>query len=500
MLENIGLSGVRVTYAGLISFGTGILSILTGLAFMIIVTRMLSPEEYGTWGVITGLLVYAMVFDTVIGYWAWRDIARGIESGKTAIMSSGIFSILGIVIYFIGSFFVGTQPHLDYNILLLAIMLVPLRSFDKILSTINAGWKPEVKSYAVLISEIIKIPVGLILIYFLEMKIEGVILTFVIAFIAGIIIQLIYARHKIKGQFKKIFLKKWMKLIWIPIIPKIVALLHSSDLIIFAIITGSVVGIAYFSASLIIASLVAGAGSISGSVVTKLLAGGKQDYMKENFRLMLYFLIPFTAFSLSFSRAGLFVLNPLYEMAYIIVVVLTFQTIAITFSNTFSTFLFGIENVDKKEESSYKDYLKSKLFFVPAIKLIQYTVYLITLSIMLILLSNESEIELVIYWSILSLTAQLPITIYLSSQIHKKFELKIDILNIVKYCVVSVLVFGSIYWIIENIIEFNSSLFEFLPIIIILAIAGFSSYLGITYIIDKKTKNLANLIIQELKK
>jgi O-antigen/teichoic acid export membrane protein len=494
------LSGVRVTYAGLISFSTGILSILTGLAFMIIVTRTLSPEEYGTWGVITGLLVYAMVFDTIIGYWAQRDIARGVESGKTSILSSGLFSILGIIIYFISSFFVGTQSHLDYNILFLAIILVPLRSFQKILSAINSGWKPEVNSYAILVSEIIKIPIGIILIYILEMKVEGIILTFAISFLAGIIIQLIYARHKIKDQFKKAFLRKWLSLVWIPIIPKIVALLRSSDIIIFSILTGSVIGIAYYSASLIIATLVAGAGSISGSVVTKLLAGGNQDYMKENFRLLLYFLIPFTAFSLSFSRAGLFVLNPFYEIAYTVVIILTLQTVMITFSNTFSTFLFGIENVDRNKDSSYKDYIKSKLFFVPTIKLIQYGLYLLTLSIMLILVSNKSEIELVVYWSILSLITQIPITIYLSLEVRKKFKLELDYLSISKYCLISIFIFGSTYWVIENLIEFNTSLFKFLPNIVILALIGFFGYFIITFFIDKKTRKLVNLVLQELKK
>jgi O-antigen/teichoic acid export membrane protein len=494
------LSGIRVTYAGLISFTTGILSIVTGLSFIIIVTRMLTPIEYGVLGIITSLLVYSMVFDTIVGYWARRDIARGIKIGKTAIASSGIFSIFGIIVYYVSVVFIGTQPELEFNVLLMAIVLVPLRSFDKILSAINGGWRPQVTSYANLVSEIIKIPLGLIFLYFLEMKIDGVILTLAISLIIGILIQSFFARHKIVGKFSKESLKRWIKFIWIPITPKIFSLLRSTDVIVFSIITGSIVGIAYYSASLVIASLISGAGSISGSVVTKLLESEKRGYMEENFRLLIYFLIPFTAFALSFSRAGLFVLNPIYEIASMVVVFLTFQTVLFTLSNTFSSFLYGVEDVDKNIKSTYKDYFKSKLFFIPVIRIIQYGVYLIALAILLFWkLNDNSDIELVVYWSILSVIVQIPITTYLYFKVRKTFELKLDILNIAKYCLVSSLIFGLIFIVIENHIEFNPSLFEFIPSIIILAVIGFICYIGITFFIDSKTRTIGNLIIQELK-
>jgi len=43
------MSNIRVTYSGLISLGTKFSSIITGLVFTLIVTRSLSPEEFGTW-------------------------------------------------------------------------------------------------------------------------------------------------------------------------------------------------------------------------------------------------------------------------------------------------------------------------------------------------------------------------------------------------------------------------------------------------------------------
>ena len=55
------MSKIRVTYSGLISFATNLVTVVTGLIFVIIVTRTLTIEEFGTWGLISGLFAYAVV-------------------------------------------------------------------------------------------------------------------------------------------------------------------------------------------------------------------------------------------------------------------------------------------------------------------------------------------------------------------------------------------------------------------------------------------------------
>jgi len=51
------MSGIRVTYSGLVSFGINLISVVTGLVFTLIVTRKLSVEEFGTWGLINGIII-----------------------------------------------------------------------------------------------------------------------------------------------------------------------------------------------------------------------------------------------------------------------------------------------------------------------------------------------------------------------------------------------------------------------------------------------------------
>lgn len=82
---------IRVMYSGLFFFIVGIITIVTGLAFMLIVTRSLNQQEFGTWTLITGLIFYVTLIQPITSYWIIREVARGEKSGKTAILSLHIF-------------------------------------------------------------------------------------------------------------------------------------------------------------------------------------------------------------------------------------------------------------------------------------------------------------------------------------------------------------------------------------------------------------------------
>ena len=112
------MSEIRTTYSGLISAAFGLTRIFAGLFFMIIITRILVAEELGTWALITSLLFYGIILDPIIAYWATRDTARKIDSGKTAILGEGVLSIGGIGIYIIATIIVGPQTNADNTIIL----------------------------------------------------------------------------------------------------------------------------------------------------------------------------------------------------------------------------------------------------------------------------------------------------------------------------------------------------------------------------------------------
>ena len=377
------MPGIRVTYSGMISFVTGIFSIFTGLIFTLIITRQLTPEEFGAWGLLGSLIAYVLVIHPIVSYWSTREIARGIKSGKTSFLSSGAFSIIGILLYFVIAYFFGIKTGVDPYILLFAGILVPVEFLRASLVGISNAYKPQTEEFGVVAFELIKIPLALLTVYYFDLGLTGLIITVFISRLSSVVLLIIRTREKIKGKFSKKLIKKWLRLFWLPVYPYLSAILTTSDIAIFSIMTGSVYGIAYWSVSVTISRIVNHASKIGKGVYPKLLQGGKKEHLQDNLNRMFYFAFPLAAMSYTFSVPALFALNPVYSEAITIVLFLVPMIFLRTLAEQFSQALQAIENVDVNEDSTFLDYIRSKLFYMPTLRLIQRGLYLISLSVML---------------------------------------------------------------------------------------------------------------------
>lgn len=493
------MSEIRVTYSGLISLAMGLGTVVTGMIFILIVTRSLSPEELGTWGLIGGLITYVIVLEPVISYWTTREIARDVNSGKTAVVSSGLFSIVGFIAFLIIAFFVSTPTGTDVNTLFFAALLIPFTFLNRTLSAISIGWKPQVNSYGILSLDIVKLPAALILVYYMELGLIGAILSIIIATSVSIFILAIASRTKIKQSFKKKYLKNWLKHAWIPSYMKS-AQFMVFDVLIFSLLTGSVVGLAYWVSATTIGTIVRHSNQITKGVYPKLLSGGSKEHLQSNLMKLFFFAFPFMAFSIAFAKPGLFVLNPIYDIAVLVVVFITFRSFLHMLNGSFTQALQGIEKVDAKK-STQKEYLKSKLFYLPSIRMIRRGVYLglMTSGIFILLQTGASEIELVIYWALISVLSQIPFTIYFYYLVRKNFPLSLDVITIGKYLLISVSVFGGIHLLMEEFLEYDPNVFQFLFNLLPFLFLGILVYLGLTYLTDKDTRKLFKAIISEIK-
>ena len=350
--------------------------------------------------------------------------------------------------------------------------------------------------------ELIKIPLGLFIIYFLNFGVEGAILVVFIAYIGKIIILGILSRKRLRGKFQKEFLRKWLKLFWLPTYRNFPSLLALSDVLIFSIITGSVVGVAYYTSARTIGTFVLHVRSFSTGLYPKLLETEKHEFLQENLIKFFYFAIPLTTFSIIFAKPGLFVLNPIYIDAAPFVFLISIRMFLITLNKMLFQALTGIENIDKTPDTNFRDYLKSKLFWVPTVDIIRHGVFIAILASILIIFASESysDLELVNFWVLISLGVEIPLTFYIINLVKKSFEIKFDLKSLFKYLLTSIGVFGLIAIIMEENLEYKKSIFEFLPSVIPYAIIAILLYLGTTYLIDKRTKVLINGIVKEFKK
>jgi len=494
------LSDIRVTYSGLIAFVVGLVSVFTGMVFVLIVTRRLTPDEFGTWSLMGSIIAYFLISESILSFWTTRQIARGEEIGKTSIISSGMFSVGAIPFYFLIVFFVSDSSNALLEPMILGAILIPVFFISATLAGINLGHKPHATSYGLLIFEITKIPIALVFVYFLDLGVTGAIIAILIAYLLRLALQTYYAKSKLKEGFKIATLRRWFKLSWIPLYSNSTKLIGSIDVILYTVITGSVIGVAYYSAAFTIAQLVKHSSKVSSALYPKLLSGGSHDYVYENYIRLTYFAIPLLGLSIIFAKPAAFALNPLYAGVWMIAIILAFRVFVNVLRTNLNKILQGIETVDLKQNPKFSNLLKSNLFFVQTIKHIHSAIHaVVTVSIFVILFSiGSSELEIVTWWAIAALVIETPFLIYMWFYTQKHVKFSFPWKNAVKYLGATLAFMGVFSITSESIIQYNISIYEFMPGLLLQLAICIGIYISITYFIDKKTRNLFKGILHEI--
>lgn len=494
------LSNIRVTYSGLIAFVIAILSVITGIIFTLLVTRRLQPEEFAVWSIIGSMVSYFLIVEPIISYWSTRQIARGESVGKTSLYGSMFFAVGSIPIYILLTIFVSNLAPKFTISLILGVILVPVFFVSQTLTGINLGHKPHATSYGIMAFEFIKIPFGLIFVLFLDLSLNGAILATFIGYVGKLIIQYYYAKEKLAEKFNLSFLLRWIKNSWIPLYGNLSHVVWNLDVLLFPIITGSVVGVAFYAASLTIAAIVAHSGMISQALYPKLLAKGNTAHIHENFVRLLYFAIPSAGLVIVFSGPGLYALNPKYLIASQVAILLSLRAFFYVINSFFNQMLIGMETIDVESNHTTKGLLKSKLFLIPTITNIHYSLYIVILVIMLLMSENfeTGDIELVNMWAWISFILSIPFAIYSWILVKKKINFPIPVKEISKFLVGLIILILTFYLTSDLFIQYRISIFEFLPGVIIEFLICVSSYLGFTYLVDKKTRIFFKAILNEL--
>ena len=476
-----------------------LVNVLLGLIFTIIITRALSPEEFGIWNLILGFIFYMVVIEPTISYWVTRETARNIPSQKTSLVSSSFLSIGGIFGYLVIAFLVGTQTSIDHELIILGSILVPVMILNNTLIGINLGWKPHTPQYAYTFFLIVQVCLVMLFVHFFEMGIKGIIFSTFAANISSIVALVFYSRKKLHNNFKLEYLKNWIRRFWLPLYPALGMGISSLGVIIFAVITLSTEGVGFWSAALISVVLIPQAVNIAKAAYPKLLHDKNHHNLTSNLNLLIFITILFTAITITFSRQSLFTLNPIYEIIFPVVIIIALWKFLDVIGLGFQSYITGIEEVDTKNTSSFKDYLKSKLFLIPTISLIQHSITIVLLIVGLLFL-NYSHLNLLIYWASIGLLVQIPITLYFYKLSKKLVNLSFEPTKTLKYIFSGLISFGSAFFLMEATLDYQQDLIYFIINVILYVVIAVGSYLGITYLLDSTIKELFHASLNEIKK
>ena len=493
------MDNIRVTYSGLIAFAVSLIGVVTGAIFVIIVTRQLEPEEFAIWSILGTMLSYVAISQSAVSYWTLRQVARDEAVAKTSVISSGMLSLGVLPLYFaLVTVYSGVAPEFYFS-MVLSMLLIPASFVNGALQAINRGYQPHKVSYSILAFEGTKIPLGLVLVYLLDLGIDGTIVTVVLAYIGQIIIQMIFARKRLVKRFNPAFLYRWIRLSWIPIYSGLGGNIWSSGIVIFPLITGSVVGVAYFAAAMVISEIPAHAKMVSQAVYPKLLASKNHKYVAENLTKQFFFLLPLTGIAIVFAKPALFILNSAYQEAYLAVIFLTFYRFTTALIFTANDILTGLEKVDVEQNPGFRKMLRSKLFMVPTLLIVNNSLYIAILVVILLLLGGGAEIQLVTIWSLLPAVVSVPFVAYLWILVRRTIRIPLPKRRILVYAA-STLAFMAVYYVTaDHVITYPENIFEHvLQMVLQLALCA-GVYFAITYAADHKTRHLVRQVIAELR-
>lgn len=492
------MSSIRITYSGLIGLVVRLSSLITGMMFSIIITRNLVPEEFGLYALIGSLIAYAMFGHVISAFWIPRHIPRGEEVGKTALLTSGIFSLVGMLAYLIAAYFVAQNTNSDFNILLLGSLLIPATYIANTLDSINQGFRPQAVSYSFISFEVAKVPLGYLLLEPFTLGLAGAIIATLIALLIKSCTAIFFALPRLKSAIDISFLKRWLKLSWLSLYGIFAGNIYVLDTFIVAIFFSSTESLSYFAAATTISIIAGHAGILAKALGPKLIADAKIHHVQTVMRLYSLIGIPLLIAVIVFAKPLLFLLNPAYVIAVPVIYFMSLRAFVYGIYTIFSGTLSGIERVDIDQNAKFSQYVKSNLFLLSTIQYVRTGIYLIPLIVFLSFstTTNLSVIDIVIIWSFFGLVSELAITIFAGYKVQRAKFLILELKPIFKYFIISILS-GIVSWmLIDNFIVFERDLAVFLPGLAISIGIGGAIYLIPMYFIDNYCRGLFRAIFQ----
>jgi len=382
---------ISMRRTGLVVFSARIGSVFTGLAFLLLMTRSLSTQQFGLWEVILDVVTFASYPAGFIVYWATRDIARGQMRGRTALGINLALSSLGIALYLVLSFFTAGPVHAGWATFLLAILLVPIAYWNQAGNAIVSGHDPAVGGYAVISSEACKLLVALPALLLFHTGIDGVILALMSANAAQAATSTYLCRDALKLPFDLAVGRRWMTRSWLTSLTSIPYVVGIADTYIASLAAGGTVLVGHYQAAFAVATLAGYSSYLAVALYPLLLRGGASEELPSiTLDLSLLFGIPMAVGAAALAKPILFVLK---ERSYLdgtdALMVLAFAALVVAVASVLDQTLSGRVTVDADDSAGFRHFVHSDLFFVFLVNFGSTVVYIV--SVFLIVLAGRGQ-------------------------------------------------------------------------------------------------------------
>jgi O-antigen/teichoic acid export membrane protein len=483
-------SNIRLRSSGLVVFGSRIVSVGTGLAFLVMVTRWLNPGQFGLWEFIIDLVTFASYPAGLIAFWVTRDVARGKRIGRTAILSSLLLSVAGIGIYLLFTFATFSSVSTNFFPFMLAILLVPSSYWNLASNSVVAGYRPSAAAYSTLVSEVLKLVAAYPLLYIYRTGINGVILALLVSYLSQAAVATYVTRDASSEALRPSEVKRWLGAAWLPAINTLPYVVGIADTFVASLAFGTAIA-GYYQAAFAVASIVGYSVYLSTALYPLLLSGGQQDLVAVTMDFSLLFGIPMAVGAAVLAPAILYLLAPKYVQAALALVILSFSLLLTTASGILDFTLLGTETADLNEEKRFGRYTRSNLLFVPAANLTYSVVYIAAMytSLRIAAAGGYSVSSTVAAWALSQLLVTLALVVWkerrakASARIFRKSSL-------LRYSAAALLMGLLLYLVSPLVLPAGLETVSFASRLFATVILGGATYSGALYTVDAAFRNL----------
>jgi O-antigen/teichoic acid export membrane protein len=392
-------SEIPIRKTGFVVFASRIISIFTGIGFLLLMTRSLSTSQFGLWEVIIDLVAFASYPAGLIGFWATREVARGAPIGKTSIALNVVLSGLGMMLYLILSFSTfkafgsGLQP------LLFGILLVPLGYLNQAVNAVVSGHRPAVLGYSLVISESCKIAVAAPLVLVYRFEVNGVILAMLASYFSQALVSMYMVRDASSAPIDFTIGKRWLAKAWLPTLMTLPYIITIADTFLASLLSRGTDLTAYYQAAFSIASIAGYSLYLGTALYPRLLRGGSDELVSTTLDLVLLFGLPMAAGAAVLAQPILALLKSQYVASSTGLVILAPAALVAGISSLFDGALLGREKADIDTAANFAKLLRSNLLFVSLVNLVMSTTYLVSIGLVIGLNPGFSRAVVVILWS-----------------------------------------------------------------------------------------------------
>lgn len=357
--------GLRLT--GALFYAAKVYGLVVGAAFILLVTRSLTPGEYGAWGVISSLLAYATA-GTVVNYWVTRLRAYGVaDATSSGLALAAAFSLAALAAYAALAGSLSRLFGVPLYALWLSALYIPLLYANGALYAAAYAVEPRSAALSEFAFETAKLVAALAFAAWGQVTLREALLA-VLAGHAAQLVSLARAvgaealRRPSAGTLKRIVSYSWLSALSLP-----ASLLGSADVLLLSHFSSNE-AVAYYTVVLVYSNAIGYSYFLARGLYQRLLSsqGASPALVEEALRMVLLLAVPGAAGAVALAPNLLYLLNLQYARGADVLRAAALTALLGSVNGVLSDAVQGSERVDAAAASP-RELARSKLFKVVAL-------------------------------------------------------------------------------------------------------------------------------------